>query len=235
MHVVAIGNDMNFKSEGETMAIEYIQTLDVLYKVVAGGETIVWTNVTPGVSLLNLLRYTGRMNVCSVVQERVSAFNRFSCGVPIIHLALMPHFRDTATFIVAAPINKNELFYGKLANYGCKKIFCLTEDVHKAVQSELKRLKDSGETTLWQMKYLMNKMKRMEHLINMQHEICKVNTASFEPYRNCFRGKKVVIVNDGPTRSPMRSTSPSKECGARERIFPLILCSPTTPARAVEI
>ncbi|MBQ9480258.1 MAG: hypothetical protein IJU71_12000, partial [Selenomonadaceae bacterium] len=90
-------------------------------------------------------------------------------------------------------------FHGKLANYGCKKIFCLTADVHKAVTAELQRLKDSGETTLWFMRYFMDKVNRMEHLLNMQHEICKVNTAAFEPYQNCFRGKKVVIVNGGAT------------------------------------
>ena len=181
------------------MAIEYIKSFNDLLNVVSRGEIVVWVYGATGTAVLNLLRYMGKMNVCCVVQESTSSFNRFLCDVPVIHLGIMPHFRDTATFIVAAPTNKNAVFHEKLDKYGCKKIFCLTAEVHKEVQSNIQQLKDAGGVTTWFMNYFMNKMKTLEYQISMQHEIYKGNTAAFGEYENCYRGKKVVIVNSGET------------------------------------
>ena len=182
------------------MAIEYIKSFDELLKMVSNGEHIFWLYGSTGRNLLNLLRYMGRANnICVVVQESTSWFNNFLCGAPVIHLANMPHFRETATFTVIAPVNQNATFHGKLEKYGCKKIFCLTAEVHKAVQDMLNQLKDSGAVTMWFLNHLMDRMTRMEHQFNMHYEVCKVNSAAFSSYENCYRGKKVVLVQNGAT------------------------------------
>ena len=181
------------------MAIEYIKDLDTLFNVMASGEVIIFAYGSTGVAVINLMHYTKRANACVVVQESKSAANKFLYDIPLIHLGVMPHFRETATFIVAAPSNRNALYHGKLANAGCKKIFCLTDDVHKAIAETLRKLQSAGAITLWFMNYFTEKLKRMEYQFNLQNEVCRVNSAAFESYRNCYRDKEVVIVGTGAT------------------------------------
>ena len=179
------------------MLEQYIKTLDELYRIATRSEVIIWAVGDIGTATLDLLCYTGKTNGCIVLQERASSFNNFIYDIPVIDLKVMRHFCDTATFIVAAPTDKSDVLCQTLTAHGCKKIFGLTIYVKKSIAEMLQKMRVDGAVTMWFMNRMTNRLNRVERNICMQNEICRVNTAAFEQYRNCFRGKTVVLVNNG--------------------------------------
>ena len=182
------------------MAIEYINDLDHLIEIVERNQVVSYPNSGEGVIFLEWLRQTGRLNNILCVTQRVAApLNKFLRGIPVIHLDNIPYLKNSATFIISGA-DKNYAEMNKaLVDFGCSKVYCLHANVRKAIKDELHELDVSGVILNSIMKNLDEKMNALNHLLEKQNEICKLNTTAFEPYRNCYRGKKVVIVGNGET------------------------------------
>ncbi len=182
-----------------------IKTLLALKKVnsenrLSGGEIIIFPAKNEGRRFLEFLRYTSRLHyICCIAADTTHSENIFNNLRPVIPLGLLPHFRETGAFIVASPESMIEELNQKLVDFGCKTIYFLSESLNKEISAKLKQLRDSGDIAMWHENYMFNKMSSLEYHISMQNEICKTNTTAFEPYRNCYRGKKVVLVGSGPT------------------------------------
>lgn len=153
-------------------------------------------------TFLEYLRCIDRLqNVLCSTQRGVTSINQSLCDLPHVQLKLMPYMKDIATFIISGPDKKYAGMHKNLSDFGCQKIFCLGADVRKAIKNELQNLSTSGDMSALLMNKLANEMNELENISDEQTEVCTVNTAAFESYRNCHRGKKVVIVGDGETAS----------------------------------
>ena len=100
---------------------------------------------------------------------------------------------------MAVPPQQREAIYVYLKQFGCKNVLIIGDDAQNEVNISLQKIYSSGQHTNWYLSNLYNKLEEMRYYIAEQNEICAVNSRTFEPFRNKFRGKKVVIVATGPS------------------------------------
>lgn len=196
------------------MPMKVIVNLDSLYKLIySNQENVLYPVGAEGNAVVDLLRFTGIFE-SQVLQthwmtQRITCIatpklvnenaQMFMHGIPVMQLDHLPHFRETGVFIVAAPPQQREGIYQYLTQFGCKNVFVIGDDVQKEVQSNLQNLYNSGRVMQWYANYFCNKLDEMRYRIDEQNEVCAVNSKTFEPYRNRFRGRKIVIFATGPS------------------------------------
>ena len=179
--------------------IEYIKDLNVLLKTLQRGEVVIFPSGAEGRTLLDFLHYTGRLGpIRCVAAEKGTSANNFVHNLPIIPIGVMPQFRESATFVVAASESKTEELAVMLANRGFQGIFCLTVELNDKLKEDLKTYAAPG-TAYGLMESFAGGMSNVQYSIAMQDEIQDLNTSAFEKYRGCCRGKKVVVCGCGPT------------------------------------
>ena len=181
------------------MAMEYIKDMDSLLEIVERGNVISFPYGAEGRAFLEWLREIDRLDkVLCAVQCSWTSVNTILCERPLIYLRLLPHFRETASFIISGPDSAFPRIHKQLSDFGCKTIFCLHADVRKAIKDELNDLQPSDNMESALAARLEERMSALENLSGTQVDVRQINSA-LEPYRNCNRGKTVVIVGDGET------------------------------------
>lgn len=182
------------------MNIEYIKDLNALFKAIDYIETVVFPAGDEGNTLIDYLHYTNRTGrIRCIVSEGGTSPNQFVHDLPIIPINVMPHFRATATVIVAAPTVKSDELIKRLISFGFKMVICLTDDLHEILRTELKKLKATDNMIEWAIDHFSNDVDDMEYLFAIQEELSELNTAAFDRYRGACTGKKVVVCGCGPT------------------------------------
>lgn len=166
-------------------------------------EVIVFPIGNEGQQFLDLLRYTNFLNrICCIAAPEVAGNNteqKFIHEVPVIPFEHLVHFRETALIIVASPEQFNANIDAGLTRMGFKSTAFIRNETHAQIRNELQKLYSTGQVMMWYMRHFDRKITDLEHRIEEQNEVCRVNTKAFAEYRNAFRGKEVVIVGNGPT------------------------------------
>lgn len=179
--------------------IEYIKDLNVLLKTLQRGEVVIFPSGDEGRTLLDFLHYKRRLgSIRCVAAEKGTSANKFVHNLPIISIGVMPQFRETATFVVAASESKTEELAAMLVNRGFREIFCLTVELNDVLRDEPQQFANPGEA-YDMMEAFSGTITGARYSASMQDEICDLNTTAFEKYRGCCRGKKVVVCGCGPT------------------------------------
>ena len=182
-----------------------IVNLTSLYNLMNEHQEIVLCPVgIEGDNLLELLRYANLMHterICCIIAPNLLNANlqQFRHSVPVMFPEDLPHMRETAAFIIAAPPQQREPIYLALTQFGCKNVFLINDDVQSEINNNLQNIWRSGQHLMWFMNYFYDKMTDLKYRLEEQGELCAVNSRTFEPFRNKFRGKKVVIVATGPS------------------------------------
>ena len=83
--------------------------------------------------------------------------------------------------------------------FGFKNEILIGNNVYTEIRDTFNQLSASGQIANWYFNYFYNNITEMKYRIAEQNEVCAVNSRTFEPYRNKFRGKKVVILATGAT------------------------------------
>ena len=149
---------------------------------------------------MDYLYYNGLLGNILCVTETPGANNqRFVNTRPVIPLGYLPHFRESALFLVAAPLSRHEWIDGELRKFGCKNVVFLGSMFHEKVLNDINSFASSGRITSWTTKNLLARMDNLERRIAEQNEVSAVHTKNFAEYRNCFRDKEVVFLATGPT------------------------------------
>lgn len=123
----------------------------------------------------------------------------FNHGIPVLHWSYLPHFRKTAILIVAANSAEHESINQIFSSFGFENILFISGELIEEITSEVNRFLVSGQALSWFINYTTKKITETQHMINEQAELRDVNMKAFGEYKNAFRGKKVVIVGNGPT------------------------------------
>ena len=165
-------------------------------------ELVLYPLGNEGNAVVELFKYTEVIQrFCCIAVSRLANNNerRFIHKVPVIQMDHLPHLRNTAVFIVAVPTKINSEVFMQLTRLGCKNVVLIRDNVYKEIENALKQLSASGLTTNWLLNHLYNNITEMQYRVAEQNEVCAVNSRTFEPYRNKFRGKKIVILATGAT------------------------------------
>lgn len=125
-------------------------------------------------------------------------------GIPVLEVKWMPHFRETACFIIAVREEYQAEIYEYLLQFGCKNIVVIDykyelnlERKQAGVQEDTQSVKDLKK----EIQYLTAKIDEIQYYIAEQNEVCAVNTETFKSFENCNHGKDIVITATGPTLS----------------------------------
>lgn len=123
-------------------------------------------------------------------------------GVPVLELKWMPHFRETACFMIAIMEDKQAGIYEDLVQFGCKNIvaveYSYALELERWQLIRQRRMSDH-ESLRSEIVRLTEKLEQIQDQIQEQNEISATNTEAFKRFENCNYGKNVVIVASGPT------------------------------------
>ena len=153
---------------------------------------------------LEFLKYTNFLNrICCLTTERVDPYQNtlqnFDHALPIVPFEYLSHFHESGLMVVAVPPQSHRTFEQKLSSLGFQKVIFLNQTTVEQMTAYVNQALKSGEALTRTITDMKNKLDKMEYLIAEQNELCAVNTKAFAEYRNCFRGKKVVLFATGPT------------------------------------
>lgn len=153
---------------------------------------------------LEFLKYTNFLNrICCLTTERVDPYQNtlqnFDHDLPIVPFEYLSHFHESGLMVVAVPAQSHRTFEQKLSSLGFQKVIFLNQTTVEQMTAYVNQALKSGEALTRTITDMKNKLDKMEYLIAEQNELCAVNTKAFAEYRNCFRGKKVVLFATGPT------------------------------------
>lgn len=136
-------------------------------------------------------------------------------GIPVCELNELECYKKKYLFLVATLQHLQNDIEIDLENFGCKKTVGITDTYYAWVREKMNDFTpdilctlQKGLANMYENFILLDrKIEKMykelrEELVNRieeQNEISDVNTNAFAKYRNCYRGKDVVIVATGPT------------------------------------
>lgn len=188
-------------------SMKMIVNLPSLYDVLRTQKEIVLYPVgVEGNEIVDLFWFTNVFRVyyhrvCCIAAAKLENDNarRFIHSIPVIQMADLPHMRESAAFIVAASPQSRETIGKYLVQFGCKNVFLLSDDTLKEVHNNLQTIYASGQYIRHYFDHICNQLEDMRYFIAEQNETCALNSETFSPFRNRFRGKKVVIFATGPT------------------------------------
>ncbi len=132
-------------------------------------------------------------------------------GIPVCELKEMESYREKYLFVIATLEHTQECIRGELEEFGCKKVIGISNTYYAYIRGNandfapdiLCVVRNGFANMYTNFMNLYNKIDTMAdeltYLIEEQNEISAVNTEAFAEYRNCYRGRDVVIVATGPT------------------------------------
>ncbi len=185
------------------MEVNYIQNFDSLLKLLNSRyEVILYPVGNEGYVFLECMEYQNLINrFCCVASKEVrdGVAQNFIRSLPIIKVECLPHFRSTALIIVVAPAAFHQKINEELLKFGFENIAFVSEQFNVQVKNTLDQIVKSGYAIMWSMNHITNKIASLEKLVDGQDEIRNVHTKTFSDYRNCFLGRKIVILAGGPS------------------------------------
>ncbi len=185
------------------MKINYVQSFEVLFKLMDSRyEIIIYPVGNEGSTFLEFFECQDMSKrFCCVAADEVreGVVQSFVNSLPVIPFSCMLHFRNTALLIVVAPSPYHKKLEKELLEFGFENIAFITDELNARIKSDLEKTVASGYTIIWSMNQILNKITHLERKIDGQEEIRGVHTETFSRYRNCFLGKKIVILAGGPS------------------------------------
>lgn len=148
--------------------------------------------------------------VCIAVKSREGNPNAIM-GIPVCELKEMEGYREKYLFLIATLEHIQGSIKEELKEFGCKNIAAVSntfyagmrETVNDYTPDILCRIQNGFAGMYDEFRNLYGRLDRMSenltYLIEEQNEISETNTRAFAEYKNCNRGKDVVIVATGPT------------------------------------
>ncbi len=183
--------------------MNFFKDLNSLYSAMNSfQEVIIFPLGVEGQNLIELIRYmnaTYRITCIAVPKLPNENARQLVHTIPTIQLNNLPHFRETAIFIVAVPSDQNQAAYEYLVQFGCKNVGVISDNVHMQITDSLKNFFSSGQSANYFFNYFYDKFTEMRYRLDEQNEVCSLNSKTFEPFRNKFRNKKIVIFATGPS------------------------------------
>lgn len=180
--------------EGMVSLIRFVQFQEesAIYSVGAIGE-----------QFLDFLQYSDNLKYfyCVVTKETNgnNTEQKFSHFLPVMPLEMLLHMKETTLIIVCAPLDRHNEIRQELVEHGFKKIIFLAEKIHDLIKKNLQRFDNSGQSINWFVSHVTEELKEMDCFISEQQNIAELHTKTFSKYRNCFYGKKIVLLANGAT------------------------------------
>lgn len=191
--------------------MNYIDSLDHLVELLKNDDLVVFLpGMRGGKSVLDWLEYSENLwhvSCFAMINEMYPYPAQFTAAkdsmseknLPVLPIHCLQHYRENGIFVVAMNPNLHDEVHNRLAQFGCKNIFFLSENAYNQITQDLKKYVTPEQVMQRFMTQVTKKLNRLELAVTEQNEICALNSAAFEKYRNAFRGKKVVIFAGGPT------------------------------------
>lgn len=132
-------------------------------------------------------------------------------GIPVFELKEMGDYREKYLFLIATLEHIQSGIIKELKEFGCKNIAAVSNTYYASIREEVNdftpdiicRLQKGFADMHDNFRLLYDRLDKMSeeltYLIEEQNEVSDMNTKAFSEYRNCFRGKDVVVVATGPT------------------------------------
>ena len=149
----------------------------------------------------SVLQYLSREKMMSkVICIAVKSMDRNPgsiLGVPVCELNELESYKDRYLFLITTLEHSQESIVSELEEFGCTQIAGVTNAYYTNIREKTHDLSPD----IWSAvhKGLENIYTSLICLIEEQNEISAVNSKAFAEYRNCYRGRDVVIVATGPT------------------------------------
>ena len=186
-----------------SVQMNVVSNLQSLFNVMSTHQEVVLFPIgLEGENAINFFRFSNLLRrFCCIASFKMRNINerQFIYSVPVLALDHLPHLRETAFFVIAAPQKYRESVYQQLVQFGCKNVLLIGDEVQQEINSGLQNIYGSGQHLNWFMNYFYKQFLEMKYDMAEQNEICAMNYETFNPFRNRFRGKKVVIVATGPS------------------------------------
>lgn len=218
-------NNLNFDNiANDFMNFTSFQDLKSLMRLIrTQREVIVYSVGKIGNAFLDFLQYSNNLKyVCCIATKETNNNNteqKFSHFLPIIPLEMLVHFKETGLFVVVAPPERHDEIRQNLAEFDFRRILFLDRQILDEVNRELKNFNDSGQIMDWFRQSVISKLGEIEYRIAEQREVVLINTETFKNYKNCFSGKNIVIVGNGPTLSKYNPIRDSIHIGVNRAFF----------------
>lgn len=198
-------NMMSLKTKiKKDVETNHVKTTAELLEIIRSyKENIIFSIGNEGNRFLDWLKYKDLIGRFSCIALETSGkFNTipfFQNNLPKLPLEMLVHTKESAVFFVSVPKNFVQRIENLLLQFGCKKIVFLDDELHQQIQQDLKTMEDSGQIHNFQFAKMMEEFTDLKCQVAEQIKICETHTKTFSQYENAFRGKKVVIVANGPT------------------------------------
>ncbi len=132
-------------------------------------------------------------------------------GIPVCELKELKSYREKYLFVIATLEHTQEGIRHELWEFGCKKVLGISnaffagirETVNDFTPDIICAVSKGFANVYTNFTNIYNKIdtvaNELAYLVEEQNEVSTVNTKAFAKYRNCYRGRDVVIVATGST------------------------------------
>ena len=121
-------------------------------------------------------------------------------GIPVCELDELGYYKEKCIFLIATLEYLHMEIVLELENFGCEKIFGISDLFYTIIREEVN---DFTPDILCLLRKNMQKLDKIKeeliYKIEEQNEISIVNTKAFGKYKNCFRGRDLVLLATGPS------------------------------------
>lgn len=165
-------------------------------------DVIIFSRGYGGNRVLDYLQFSDNLKKVLCLTETTIPYDTghfFNHEMAVIPLKNLPHFRDSAIFVVVAPFWLQKNISIELTEFGCKDFVFLGENAYKEICEALKEFLTPDQVMIRLMNHISERLNLLEDQVEWQNDIRAVHTRAFAEYRNAFRDKKVVIVGSGPS------------------------------------
>lgn len=136
-------------------------------------------------------------------------------GIQVCTLSELSDYREKYLFVIATLEHMQKKIKMELEDFGCRRVVGISDTYYAGIREKMndftpdilcavqKGFLNIYDNFILLDKKLDNKMEKLgeelTYLIEEQNEVSEVNTKAFAKYRNCYRGRDVVIAATGPT------------------------------------
>ncbi|MCI9489055.1 hypothetical protein AALC75_09150 [Lachnospiraceae bacterium 48-42] len=208
----------NFNKIPKPQGIDKIMNNNDMKSVLMGNkEIVVYGAGNMGRAVIRLIMENGWNEnlVCCAVKD--AFWNpKEIMGVPVLELRRMPHFKETACFLVAAREELQTEIFEELVQFGCINIKLIDDSYELKLEQKQKEIQNNMpviKALKEEIGQLSAKISELPYLVAEQNEVSAINTETFKDFENSNYGKEVAVIATGPTLNYYKPVSEAVHIG----------------------